>query len=82
MKECFTKEDIANFIGMTEEEVSDSIRKGVNIYKKNFDKLIDELIDGSTDSTNTPEANYTISSAKITPNQETSTQRIKTFSNN
>lgn len=63
---------------MTEEEVSDSIRRGVNIYKKNFDKLID----GNTDSANTPEANYTISSAKITPNQETSTQKIKTFSNN
>ena len=78
MKECFTKEAIANFIGMTEEEVSDSIRRGVNIYKKNFDKLID----GNTDSTNTPEANYTISSTKITPNQETSTQKIKTFSNN
>ena len=78
MKECFTKEAIANFLGMTEEEVSDSIRKGVNIYKKNFDKLID----GNTDSANTPEANYTISSAKITPNQETSTQKIKTFSNN
>lgn len=78
MKECFTKEAIANFLGMTEEEVSDSIRRGVNIYKKNFDKLID----GNTDSTNTPEANYTISSAKITPNQETSTQKIKTFSNN
>lgn len=69
MKECFTKEAIANFLGMTEEEVSDSIRRGVNIYKKNFDKLID----GNTDSANTPEANYTISSAKITPNQETST---------
>lgn len=82
MKECFTKEAIANFLGMTEEEVSDSIRKGVNIYKKNSDKFIDKLIDGSTDSTNTPEANYTISSTKITPNQETSTQRIKTFSNN
>lgn len=78
MKECFTKEAIANFLGMTEDKVSDSIRKGVNIYKKNFDKLIDE----SADSTNTPEANYTISSAKITPNQETSTQKIKTFSNN
>ncbi|MCI7702347.1 MAG: hypothetical protein MSS28_04570 [Tenericutes bacterium] len=78
MKECFTKEAIANFLGMTEEEVSDSIRRGVNIYKKNFDKLID----GNTDSANTPEANYTISSAKITPNQETSTQKIKTFSNN
>ena len=78
MKECFTKEAIANFLGMTEEEVSDSIRRGVNIYKKNFDKLID----GNTDSPNTPEANYTISSAKITPNQETSTQKIKTFSNN
>lgn len=78
MKECFTKEAIANFLGMTEEEVSDSIRRGVNIYKKNFDKLID----GNTDSTNTPEANYTISSTKITPNQETSTQKIKTFSNN
>ena len=78
MKECFTKEAIANFLGMTEEEVSDSIRKGVNIYKKNFDKLID----GNTDSANTPEANYTISSAKITPKQETSTQKIKTFSNN
>ena len=77
MKECFTKEAIANFLGMTEEEVSDSIRRGVNIYKKNFDKLID----GNTDSANTPEANYTISSAKITPNQETSTQKIKTFSN-
>ena len=62
MKECFTKEAIANFLGMTEEEVSDSIRRGVNIYKKNFDKLID----GNTDSANTPEANYTISSAKIT----------------
>ena len=69
MKECFTKEAIANFLGMTEEEVIDSIRRGVNIYKKNFDKLID----GNTDSANTPEANYTISSAKITPNQETST---------
>ena len=69
MKECFTKEAIANFLGMTEEEVSDSIRRGVNIYKKNFDKLID----GNTDSANTPEANYTISSTKITPNQETST---------
>ena len=69
MKECFTKEAIVNFLGMTEEEVSDSIRRGVNIYKKNFDKLID----GNTDSANTPEANYTISSAKITPNQETST---------
>ena len=56
MKECFTKEAIANFLGMTEEEVSDSIRRGVNIYKKNFDKLID----GNTDSANTPEANYTI----------------------
>lgn len=78
MKECFTKEAIANFLGMTEEEVSDSIRRGVNIYKKNFDKLID----GNTDSANTPEANYTISSTKITPNQETSTQKIKTFSNN
>ena len=78
MKECFTKEAIVNFLGMTEEEVSDSIRRGVNIYKKNFDKLID----GNTDSANTPEANYTISSAKITPNQETSTQKIKTFSNN
>ena len=78
MKECFTKEAIANFLGMTEEEVSDSIRRGVNIYKKNFDKLID----GNTDSANTPEANYTISSAKITPNQETSTQKIKTFTNN
>ena len=78
MKECFTKEAIANFLGMTEEEVSDSIRRGVNIYKKNFDKLID----GNTDSANTPEANYTISSAKITPDQETSTQKIKTFSNN
>lgn len=78
MKECFTKEAIANFLGMTEEEVSDSIRRGVNIYKKNFNKLID----GNTDSANTPEANYTISSAKITPNQETSTQKIKTFSNN
>ena len=78
MKECFTKEAIANFLGMTEEEVSDSIRRGVNIYKKNFDKLID----GNTDSANTPEANDTISSAKITPNQETSTQKIKTFSNN
>ena len=78
MKECFTKEAIANFLGITEEEVSDSIRRGVNIYKKNFDKLID----GNTDSTNTPEANYTISSTKITPNQETSTQKIKTFSNN
>ena len=69
MKECFTKEAIANFLGMTEEEVSDSIRRGVNIYKKNFDKLID----GNTDSANTPEANYTISSEKIIPNQETST---------
>ena len=69
MKECFTKEAIANFLGMTEEEVSDSIRRGVNIYKKNFDKLID----GNTDSANPPEANYTISSAKIIPNQETST---------
>ena len=78
MKECFTKEAIANFLGMTEEEVIDSIRRGVNIYKKNFDKLID----GNTDSANTPEANYTISSTKITPNQETSTQKIKTFSNN
>ena len=78
MKECFTKEAIVNFLGMTEEEVSDSIRRGVNIYKKNFDKLID----GNTDSANTPEANYTISSTKITPNQETSTQKIKTFSNN
>ena len=46
MKECFTKEAIANFLGMTEEEVSDSIRRGVNIYKKNFDKLID----GNTDT--------------------------------
>ena len=73
MKECFTKEAIANFLGMTEEEVSDSIRKGVNIYKKNFAKFIDKLIDGNTDSANTPEANYTISSEKIIPNQETST---------
>lgn len=81
-EKCFTKEAIANFLGMTEDEVSDFIRKGVNIYKKNFDKFIDKLIDGSTDSTNTPKANYTISSTKITPNQETSTQKIKTFSNN
>lgn len=81
-EKCFTKEAIANFLGMTEDEVSDSIRKGVNIYKKNFDKFIDRLIDGSTDSTNTPEANYTISSTKITPNQETPTQKIKTSSNN
>ena len=41
MKECFTKEAIANFLGMTEEEVSDSIRRGVNIYQRNFDRLID-----------------------------------------
>ena len=81
-EKCFTKEAIANFLGMTEEEVSDSIRKGVNIYKKNFDKFIDRLIDGSTDSTNTPEANYTISSTKTTPNQETPTKKIKTSSNN
>lgn len=81
-EKCFTKEAIANFLGMTEDEVSDSIRKGVNIYKKNFDKFIDRLIDGSNDSTNTPEANYTISSTKITPNQETPTQKIKTSSNN
>lgn len=81
-EKCFTKEAIANFLGMTEDEVSDSIRKGVNIYKKNFAKFIDKLIDGNIDSANTPEANYTISSTKITPNQETSTQRIKTFSNN
>lgn len=81
-EKCFTKEAIANFLGMTEDEVSDSIRKGVNIYKKNFDKFIDRLIDGSTDSTNTPEANYTIFSTKTTPNQETPTQKIKTSSNN
>lgn len=78
-EKCFTKEAIANFLGMTEEEVSESIRKGVNIYKNNFDKFIDKLIDGSIDSVNTPEANYSVSTTneQPTPQEKVPYTKIK-----
>ena len=77
-EKCFTKEAIANFLGMTEEEVSESIKKGVNIYKNNFDKFIDKLIDGSIDSANTPEAKYTVSTTSKQPTSQEKASYTKT----
>ena len=64
--------------GQIAKSIAGFFKKGVNIYKNNFDKFIDKLIDGSIDSANTPEAKYTVSTTSKQPTSQEKASYTKT----